>query len=61
MMKVTIKAVDMTRAIRDKHAELLQGTTPAERIAFYREKARKMRVVAASSEVQPPVMEQKPS
>jgi hypothetical protein len=35
-----IKAVEMTRHIRDAHAAQLEGKTPEERIAFYREKAR---------------------
>ena len=37
-----IKAVEMTRQIRDKHAEQLNDKSPAERIAFYREQAQKM-------------------
>jgi hypothetical protein len=35
-----VKAVEMTRQIRDKHYEQLKGATIEERIAFYREKAR---------------------
>ncbi len=31
-----IRAVDMVRRIRDRHAELLAGKTAAEIIAFYR-------------------------
>ncbi len=38
----TIKAVEMTRQIRDKHAEQLAGKTHAERMAFYRERAKEM-------------------
>lgn len=35
-----IKAVEMTRQIRDAHFAELVGKTSGERIAFYREKAR---------------------
>jgi hypothetical protein len=35
-----IKAVEMTRSIRDAHYAELDGKSPEERIAFYREKAR---------------------
>ena len=52
MTKIEIKAVDMTRAIRDKHATALQTATPAERIAFYRKKARQMRTVAAEQDAE---------
>ncbi|HYM62616.1 MAG TPA: hypothetical protein VEZ11_17160 [Thermoanaerobaculia bacterium] len=31
-----IRAVDMVRRIRDRHARLLTGKTPDEIIAFYR-------------------------
>jgi hypothetical protein len=34
-----IKAVELTRGIRDAHAAELEGKTPEERIAFYREHA----------------------
>ena len=52
MTKTQIKAVNMTRTIRDKHAAALQNVTPAERIAFYREKARQMRTVASEQETE---------
>jgi len=35
-----IKAVEMTRSIRDAHYAELEGKTPEERMTFYREKAR---------------------
>jgi len=35
-----IKAVEMTRRIRDAHRAELEGKTPEERIAFYRQRAR---------------------
>lgn len=35
-----IKAVEMTRRIRDAHYAELADKTPEERIAFYHEKAR---------------------
>lgn len=52
MTKPQIKAINMTRAIRDKHAAALQEATPAERIAFYREKARQMRTVVSEQEAE---------
>ena len=42
MTNPTIKAVDMTRKIRETHYEQLRGKSPEERIAFYRAKAREM-------------------
>jgi len=39
MEPLTIKAVEMTRHIRDQHAEALQGKTPAEIMAFFQQKA----------------------
>jgi hypothetical protein len=38
-----INAVEMTRKIRDEHAKRLAGKSHAERIAFYRERAKKSR------------------
>ncbi len=37
-----IDAVEMTRKIRDEHGKRLVGKSHAERIAFYREQAKKM-------------------
>jgi hypothetical protein len=37
-----INTIAMTRKIRDEHAKLLMGKSHAERIAFYRERAKKM-------------------
>ena len=37
-----INTIEMTRKIRDKHAQKLAGKSHAQRIAFYRERARKM-------------------
>jgi hypothetical protein len=34
--------MEMIRQIRDSHHELLKDKTPEERIAFYREHARRM-------------------
>lgn len=42
MEEKTINAVEMTRKIRDNHAKRLAGKSHAERMAFYRERARKM-------------------
>lgn len=40
-MKKTFDTVEMTRRIRDAHAEQLKNATPDERIRFYREKAQR--------------------
>ncbi len=37
-----INTIEMTRKIRDEHAKRLAGKSHAERIAFYREQAKKM-------------------
>lgn len=37
-----INAIEMTRKIRDEHARNLAGKNHAERIAFYREQAKRM-------------------
>jgi len=42
MEKKEIDAVKMTRRIRDAHAEQLENASPAERIRFFREKARRV-------------------
>jgi hypothetical protein len=42
MGKKKINTIEMTRKIRDDHAKRLAGKTHAERIAFYREQARKL-------------------
>jgi len=42
MAELTIKAVEMTRQIRDKHYEQTKNMSRAERLAFYREQARLM-------------------
>ena len=42
MKKTTINTIEMTRKIRDEHARRLAGKSHAERIAFYREQAKKM-------------------
>ena len=40
MKKYEIKAVEMTRRIRDNNYEKLRNKSVAERIIFYREKAK---------------------
>ena len=42
MEKKGIDAVEMTRRIRDAHYEQMKNATPAERIRFFREKARRV-------------------
>jgi hypothetical protein len=37
-----INTIEMTRKIRDENAKRLAGKSHAERIAFYREQAKKM-------------------
>jgi hypothetical protein len=49
-MEKKIDAVAMTRSIRDAHHEQLKDATSAERIRFFREKARR---VHASIDEQP--------
>ena len=39
-----IKTLEMTRAIRDENARQLAGKSHAERIAFYREQAKKLQM-----------------
>lgn len=41
-MTKAIDTVEMTRRIRDAHAEAMKGATHEVRIRFYREKAHKM-------------------
>jgi len=42
MDKKKINTIEMTRKIRNKHAQRLMGKSRAERIAFYRERAKKL-------------------
>ncbi|MBM3333437.1 hypothetical protein FJY63_02135 [Candidatus Sumerlaeota bacterium] len=42
-----IRAVEMTRRIREKNYQRLLGLSRAERLAFYREQARLMNAKAA--------------
>ena len=42
-----IKAVEMTRQIREQHYRRLLNLSPAERLAFYREQARLINAKAA--------------
>lgn len=46
MEKNNINAVKMVREIRDRHYKLLKGKSVDEQIAFYREKANRMRIEA---------------
>ncbi len=47
MAEQKIKAVEMTRLIRDDHYRRLAGLSRAEQLAFYREQARLMNAKAA--------------
>ena len=42
MDRKEIDAVEMTRRIRDAHAEQLENASPAERIQFFRDEARQV-------------------
>ena len=42
MEKTEFRSVEMVRRIRAGHAEKLRDTAPEDRIAFYREKARRV-------------------
>ena len=42
MDKKKINTIEMTRKIRDEHARRLAGKSHAERIAFYRARAKKL-------------------
>lgn len=49
-----IKTVEMTRRIRDAHYAELADKTPEERIAFYRERAKRLHAELGRSEELPP-------
>jgi len=42
MTTTKLKAVELTRRIRDQHYEQLKDKTPMERIAFYRQQAQEL-------------------
>jgi len=42
MPEPNIRAVEMVRRIRDAHYEKLKDSSPQEKIAFFREKARRL-------------------
>jgi hypothetical protein len=42
MPEPQMKAVEMVRRIRDAHYERLKDSSPQEKIAFFREKARRL-------------------
>ncbi len=54
MDKKKINTIEMTRKIRDEHARRLAGKSHAERIAFYRERAKKLqkKIPALLKEIQ---------
>jgi hypothetical protein len=53
MEKKAIDAVAMTRRIRDAHYEQLKNATVAERIQFFREKARRVHAEIDAQAVAP--------
>lgn len=42
MTTPTLKTIELTRSIRDRHYEALKNMTPSERIAFYRHQAQEL-------------------
>ena len=54
MDKKKTNTIEMTREIRDEHARRLAGKSHAERIAFYRERAKKLekKIPALLKEIQ---------
>lgn len=60
MNKTTIKTIEMTRTIREQHAQALQGATPTERIEFYRKKARQLHTIASEPQAQKSSSERNP-
>jgi hypothetical protein len=54
MDKKKINTIEMTRKIRDEHARRLAGKSHSERIAFYRERAKKLqkKIPALLKEIQ---------
>jgi hypothetical protein len=48
MEPIEIHAVELVREIRNQQTLELQGKTPAEQIAYYREKARKFHAKLAN-------------
>ncbi|HEX3130872.1 MAG TPA: hypothetical protein VH394_26290 [Thermoanaerobaculia bacterium] len=42
MREPDIRAVEMVRSIREAHYEQVKGLSPQEKIAFFREKARRL-------------------
>lgn len=42
MNETRVKAVELVRSIRDAHYELLKDSSPQQKIAFFREKAREL-------------------
>lgn len=46
MTMTPLKALEMTRHIREQHARQAQHMTPSERLAFYQAKARTMDTIA---------------
>ena len=50
MEPIEIHAVELVREIRDQQTIELQGKSPAEQIAYYREKARRFHAKLARKE-----------
>lgn len=59
MTKTPIDTVAMTRRIRNAHAERLKGKSSAERIAFYRKKARTLHIQRESKKSEQARMEER--
>lgn len=52
-MQLEIKAVELVRGIRDAHYERLKDASPQEKIAFFREKARRLHACLVAPEQVP--------
>jgi hypothetical protein len=60
MKKITIRAVEMVRCIRDAYYGQLRGKSPEVRIAFYRAKARSFQAEIAAQHHEQPTKELQP-
>ena len=58
MEKTKTKAVEMTRRIRDAHYEQLKNKSREDRIAFYRDKARRLQELLQARLQEQPTSEQ---
>jgi hypothetical protein len=56
MNETRVKAVELVRSIRDAHYELLKDSSPQQKIAFFRGKARELHAhLGRTEELESPV------